>query len=172
MNYTQLSAAIQDYTQNYETDFVANIPTFVEQAEQRIYKVTNGELLWTFHMLPEPGGAGSETWSEVERGVLNGNKLDNVQVIFRMEPKLRNGYHFGSRLVFDRDGMLYISGQRNGYLATKHEFANYRLVAEGQVQFDQRAIELKYRDELNALLEHAQNGIRQLIAAQRAALAA
>ena len=37
MNYTQLSAAIQDYTQNYETDFVANIPTFVEQAEQRIY---------------------------------------------------------------------------------------------------------------------------------------
>ena len=28
------------------------------------------------------------------------------------------------------------------------------------------------RDELNALLEHAHNGIRQLIAAQRAALAA
>ena len=37
MNYTELSAAIQEYTQNYETDFVANIPTFVEQAEQRIY---------------------------------------------------------------------------------------------------------------------------------------
>ena len=37
MNYTQLSTAIQDYTQNYETDFIANIPTFVEQAEQRIY---------------------------------------------------------------------------------------------------------------------------------------
>lgn len=37
MNYTQLSAAIQDYTQNYDTEFVANIPTFVEQAEQRIY---------------------------------------------------------------------------------------------------------------------------------------
>ena len=37
MNYTELSAAIQEYTQNYETDFVANIPVFVEQAEQRIY---------------------------------------------------------------------------------------------------------------------------------------
>ena len=37
MNYTQLSAAIQEYTQNYETDFVANIPVFVEQAELRIY---------------------------------------------------------------------------------------------------------------------------------------
>jgi len=37
MNYTQLSNAIQAYTQNYEQDFVANIPVFVQQAEQRIY---------------------------------------------------------------------------------------------------------------------------------------
>ena len=37
MNYIQLAEAIQDYTQNYETDFVANIPVFVEQAELRIY---------------------------------------------------------------------------------------------------------------------------------------
>ena len=37
MNYTQLSTAIQDYTQNFEGDFVANIPLFVQQAEQRIY---------------------------------------------------------------------------------------------------------------------------------------
>ena len=37
MNYAALSAAIQDYTQNYETEFVANIPVFVKQAEQRIY---------------------------------------------------------------------------------------------------------------------------------------
>ena len=37
MNYTQLVAEIQAYTQNYESDFVANIPTFVEQAETRVY---------------------------------------------------------------------------------------------------------------------------------------
>jgi len=37
VNYTQLKQLIQDYTQNYETTFVADIPTFVEQAEQRIY---------------------------------------------------------------------------------------------------------------------------------------
>jgi len=37
VNYTQLSQSIQDYTQNYETTFVSYIPTFVEQAEQRIY---------------------------------------------------------------------------------------------------------------------------------------
>ena len=37
MNYAELSAAIQAYTENTEADFVANIPVFVEQAEQRIY---------------------------------------------------------------------------------------------------------------------------------------
>jgi len=37
MNYAALSAAIQAYTENTEADFVANIPVFVKQAEQRIY---------------------------------------------------------------------------------------------------------------------------------------
>ena len=37
MNYTELSNAIQAYTENTEEDFVANIPVFVQQAEQRIY---------------------------------------------------------------------------------------------------------------------------------------
>jgi len=37
MNYAELSDAIQAYTENTEADFVANIPVFVTQAEQRIY---------------------------------------------------------------------------------------------------------------------------------------
>jgi len=37
MTYTELVAAIKAYTENYESSFVANIPVFVEQAEQRIY---------------------------------------------------------------------------------------------------------------------------------------
>jgi len=37
MNYAELRQAIQDYTETTETIFVQNIPTFVEQAEERIY---------------------------------------------------------------------------------------------------------------------------------------
>jgi hypothetical protein len=37
MNYTALSDAIQAYTENTEADFIAEIPVFVQQAEQRIY---------------------------------------------------------------------------------------------------------------------------------------
>ena len=37
MNYTQLSAALVAYTENTGSDFAAQIPVFVQQAEQRIY---------------------------------------------------------------------------------------------------------------------------------------
>jgi hypothetical protein len=37
VTYAELLAEIQNYTQNYEATFVATIPTFVEQAEERIY---------------------------------------------------------------------------------------------------------------------------------------
>ena len=37
MNYVQLSQAIVDYSENSEPLFVANIPRFVQEAEQRIY---------------------------------------------------------------------------------------------------------------------------------------
>lgn len=38
MNYAQLTQALQDYLETSEASFVSNIPTFVRQAEQRIYR--------------------------------------------------------------------------------------------------------------------------------------
>jgi len=38
MNYSELAQAIQDYTENQETTFVSQIPTFIRQAEQRIFR--------------------------------------------------------------------------------------------------------------------------------------
>jgi hypothetical protein len=37
MNYTELKDAIEAYTNNTDVDFIAEIPVFVRQAEQRIY---------------------------------------------------------------------------------------------------------------------------------------
>lgn len=38
MNYAELTQALQDYLETSETSFVSNIPTFVQQAEERIYR--------------------------------------------------------------------------------------------------------------------------------------
>lgn len=41
MNYIQLYQAIQDYAENTESLFVANIPVFVQQCEERVYNTVN-----------------------------------------------------------------------------------------------------------------------------------
>lgn len=38
MNYTQLVQAIKDYVENDEATFVSQIPTFVRQAEERVFR--------------------------------------------------------------------------------------------------------------------------------------
>ncbi len=57
----------------------------------------------------EPGDGGAST--AVARGRLNAasTALENVQVIFRQLPKVSGGGHFGSRLVFARDGTLFVT---------------------------------------------------------------
>lgn len=37
MNYAELYQAVLDYSESYEPSFITNIPTFVKQAESRIY---------------------------------------------------------------------------------------------------------------------------------------
>jgi glucose/arabinose dehydrogenase len=43
----------------------------------------------------------------------DGGRLDQVQVIFRQEPSYASSAHFGSRIVFTRDGSLFVTlGER------------------------------------------------------------
>jgi glucose/arabinose dehydrogenase len=63
----------------------------------------------------EPGEGGTNS-TAVARGVLSadGGALSDVRVIFSQKPKVRSTNHFGSRLVFDRQGHLFIGlGERS-----------------------------------------------------------
>lgn len=63
----------------------------------------------------EPGEGGTAGTS-VARGRLTETGLENVAVIYRQEPKLIGGAHFGSRLVFGTDGTLFVTqGDRQDY---------------------------------------------------------
>jgi glucose/arabinose dehydrogenase len=62
----------------------------------------------------EPGEGGAST--AAARGRLVGNALTDVRVIYSQRPKVEGAGHFGSRLVFSRDGFLYITqGDRMAY---------------------------------------------------------
>lgn len=67
--------------------------------------------------------------------------LENFKVIFQQQPKLSTGHHFGSRLVFDRDGMLFVAlGEHNQRLTAqdidKLQGKIARITADGAVPVD------------------------------------
>ena len=68
-------------------------------------RFTQNGLVYLSFAARGAGGVGTE----VARGRLAGHRLEDVQVIFRQSPKGSTGRHFGSRLVFDRQGYLYIT---------------------------------------------------------------
>jgi glucose/arabinose dehydrogenase len=83
------------------------------------------------------GGIGTEA----ARGRLVDHRLEDVKVLFRQQPKSGGGRHFGSRLVFDRQGQLYITLGDRGEMARAQKLDDLagkivRLTANGQIPAD------------------------------------
>lgn len=73
---------------------------------------TTRRLWWSY---AEPRGGGTNA-TAVATGVLagDGTALSEVRVIFRQQPAWQSTLHFGSRLVFDRSGALFVTtGERS-----------------------------------------------------------
>lgn len=71
----------------------------------------NRLIYWSFS---EAGKGGNST--AVARGKLSedGKALEDVKVIFSQQPKVRSNMHFGSRIVFDGKGHIFVTlGERS-----------------------------------------------------------
>jgi glucose/arabinose dehydrogenase len=97
----------------------------------------NGFVYWTY---AEPGDGGNGT--AVARARLEGDRLADVQVVFRQSPKVSSQLHCGSRLVFARDGRLFVAlGDRFSRKDDAQDRANHlgkvvRIEADGKVPAD------------------------------------
>jgi glucose/arabinose dehydrogenase len=88
-------------------------------------------------------GAGEDgAGTEVARARFDGAALHDLEVIFRAEPKVGGGNHFGSRLRFAGDGTLYVTlGDRYRYMKEAQSLDNHlgtivRLNDDGSVPDD------------------------------------
>jgi aldose sugar dehydrogenase len=68
---------------------------------------------WVYVSFAEPNLRGNKAGTAVARGRLVNDGLEDVEVIYRQEPKLSSGTHVGSRLVFDDAGHLFITQGEN-----------------------------------------------------------
>jgi glucose/arabinose dehydrogenase len=95
---------------------------------------------WVYWSYAEAGEGGNST--VVARGRLGDNRLADVQVIFRQQPKVSSTLHCGSRLVFARDGRLFVAlGDRFSRKDDAQKLDNHlgkvvRIEADGKVPPD------------------------------------
>jgi glucose/arabinose dehydrogenase len=90
---------------------IEGLPEIVARGQGGLFDVVlhpdharNGWIYWAYNA-PGPGGWGTA----LARGQLQGHRMTNVQVLFSMLPKTRSNHHFGGRIVFDRQGMVYLT---------------------------------------------------------------
>ncbi len=97
----------------------------------------NNNLVYFSYSARNSGGVGTV----VARGRLQGNSLRNVQVMFQARPKSSGGRHFGSRLLFDPQGYLFITLGDRGRMqeaqrTSSHLGSVIRLHDDGRVPSD------------------------------------
>jgi glucose/arabinose dehydrogenase len=95
---------------------------------------------WVYWSYAEAGEGGNST--AVARGKLQGNRLVEVQKIFTQQPKVSSTLHCGSRLVFARDGRLFVvlgdrfSRKDDAQTLDNHIGKVVRIEADGKVPAD------------------------------------
>jgi glucose/arabinose dehydrogenase len=96
------------------------------------------QLVYLSYAEPRDGGNGTS----VARGRLTERGLEGLQVIFRQQPAVDSRHHFGSRLVFDRGGRLFVTmGDRNSERARAQQLDTHigkvvRIERDGTVPAD------------------------------------
>jgi glucose/arabinose dehydrogenase len=100
---------------------------------------TSRRIVFSF---TEPRGQANGTSVAVARLSANAERIDDVKIIFRQEPSYANAMHFGGRLVFARDGTLFITlGERFALMDQAQNLSNHlgkivRINLDGSVPRD------------------------------------
>lgn len=69
---------------------------------------TNQMIYWSYS---EPGSDGRNNTAVAKGKLVDGAtpRIDNIKVIWRQTPSLQSNQHFGSRVVFAKDGTLFVT---------------------------------------------------------------
>ncbi len=121
---TERPGRLRIYSQGQISAPVTGTPAVYNQGQGGLLDVAIdpnfSQNQWVYLTYAE-AGTGGVAGTAVMRGKLNGNALENTQVLFRQLPKLSTGNHFGSRLVFDRSGYLFVTlGENNNRITAQY----------------------------------------------------
>ncbi len=101
------------------SDPIANVPELIAEGQGGLLDVLLDpgfpQTRTIYLSFSEPGGRG-RAGTAVAKAKLDSDRLTDVQVIYRQHPKVEGTSHFGSRLVLNPDGTLFVTqGDRGDY---------------------------------------------------------
>ena len=140
---TEKAGKIRLYGDDLQPRFVFRVPDATEFGQGGLLDIAvhpdfikNGYIFFSF-----VGRSDLGLGIELARATLADGEFKDLKVFFKAKPKSFGGRHFGSRLVFDNIGHLYMTyGDRgNRYNAqnlSTHEGAVFRFTADGAVPPD------------------------------------
>lgn len=94
---------------------------------------------WIYFTYAKPGNGGGST--TLSRAKLQGNALTGLQELFTVDPFIKSGVHFGSRIAFDGKGHVFVSTGERGTKSNAQSLATQngkilRLKDDGKVPAD------------------------------------
>ena len=104
---------------------------------------------WIYFSYASPKGEGKGGNTAIMRAKIKNNTLIEKELLYKAEPNTTKGQHFGSRIVFDREGYLYFSigerGERdiNPQDITRDCGKIYRLNDDGTIPKDNPFVDSK-----------------------------
>ena len=123
-----------------ERHVISGLPPIANQGQGGLLDLALDDEGWVYLSYSEPGDDGAGT--AVARARLQKDALVDWQLLFRQQPKVAGGAHFGSRLVLTDDGYLFITlGDRYSERARAQTLDNHlgktvRLHKDGRVPAD------------------------------------
>ena len=97
---------------------------------------------WIYFSYASSEGEGEGGNTAIARAKLNGNRLDNLEILYKATPNTKKGQHFGSRIVFDKNDYLFFTiGERGNREVNPQDLTRdcgkvYRLNADGSIPTD------------------------------------
>ncbi len=111
---TERGGKLYKVTEDKPVVEISGLPNIVSQTQGGLLDIvlhpnfSNNAYVYVSYSKANPNNTSQKT-TAVARAKLSGNTLIDTEDIFIALPYINSGYHYGSRLLFDNDGYLYIS---------------------------------------------------------------
>ncbi len=122
---------------------LTGVPTVFAKGQGGLLDITlhpdykNNQWIYISYAKPVDGGA----TTAISRFKLNGNQVTELQELFTAKPYIAADFHFGSRIVFDKNNFMFFSAGERGTQPKVQELNNdhgkiHRLYDDGRVPED------------------------------------